>query len=103
MPEYMIKHTVDGEDLYLAWSTVIDAPLTLTMTTREVKKFLRETADANAYSFGEEVYTVEDIVGFGSNAAGLDETSLTAEQIIDYWFINKNRGRGRRPLGTIPD
>lgn len=106
MPTYIIKHTLPtGEDRYLAWSTIVDAPVTYGVTLQELRDYWqgeygrRGLADLDRrLANGGDPETLARVQP--TNRAGVDETRLSIEQIVDYYFVR--RGKGERPRGDLP-
>ena len=103
MPTYIVKI---GENRYLEWSTVVDAPVSVGMSRDEMKDRLTtplssplpkevgvdleriELRLARADEYGTSVrfarMSAEDLVK--NNRAGPEETELTFEELVDeYW------------------
>ena len=103
MPHYIIKHTLpDGEDRYLCWSTIVDAPITYGVTRDELRGFwFARWGVAGALDFdrrvaaGGDPETLEYI--WSVNRAGADETRISVAQIVDFYIVR--RGEGERPVG----
>lgn len=103
MPRYIIKL----DDHYLEWSTIVDAPVTYGMTLEQFKHYYKDEYGAEGMRrLGERLQRVDDhgCSAFGEtldallafNRAGVGETCLTKEQIIDH-FVHR---RGNQPVGT---
>ncbi len=106
MPRYIVKL----QDYYLEWSTVVDAPVTYGMTLEEFKEYYQQEYGADGMrnlldrllrveakgTSSQLDDSVESVVS--CNRAGKDETSLTVEQIIDFYCVRQ--GEGDRPVGT---
>jgi hypothetical protein len=100
----LVKHVLQGKDLYLVWSTVVDAPISNGCSLEELRSFWKD--QPRRYKLGDladwlkaGVKTLAEVSIL--NRAGRDETSLTEEQIIDYYFVRK--GKGRQPVGKTWD
>ncbi len=88
MPHYTLKL---GEDQYLEWSTIVDAPITNILSRKEIISFLKtrypdkEVLINKRLNLVDEVgtsienYSVEQIIKY--NRAGEDEKSISLEEI----------------------
>lgn len=99
MGRSIVKHTLaSGEDRYLVWSSIVDAPITFGGTLKQLRDFWRKdygergledlevTIALGVQTWPERgMRSVADMAG--CNRAGLDETRLSAAQIIDYYFV----------------
>lgn len=102
MGRRILREMVNGAEMFIVWSSIVDAPITFAMTQEEFRLWWseeygragREQLDGHFArgDFG----TLEDELVV--NRAGADETSLTREQIIDFYFVRK--GEGEQPVGT---
>jgi hypothetical protein len=103
MGRFIVKHTVDGKDLYQVWSTIVDAPITGAGTLDQIKNYWREEfGRTGAEDLERWIECRSDFFktvkkAAVCNRAGKNETRLTEEQIIDYYFIK--RGVNDPPQG----
>jgi hypothetical protein len=103
MSRYIIKHAMpDGEERYLVWSTIVDAPVTFGVTLEELRSYWQDEygrlslADFDRrFTCGGDPETLEYVQP--TNRAGVGETRLSIEQIVDYYFVR--RGKGEQPRG----
>ncbi len=99
MPQYICKFPCDGEDYYLIWSSVVDAPITEGMTYDELLEYYKfEYGQSGMKRLQERLARVEETgcsdaisreplkkwVAF--NRAGPNESQLTFEEIIDVYI-----------------
>jgi RNase P/RNase MRP subunit POP5 len=91
----------DGTRLYLVWSSIVDAPITFGTTLDQLRDFWQEEygrvgleAIDDSLARGR-VKTVADVVA--CNRAGRGETRLTAEQIVEHYFVRRG---GDAPEGA---
>ena len=104
MPNYLIKHTLpDGEERYLCWSTIVDAPLTYGVTREQIRTFWLERWGQRGLedldrrlAAGGDPETLAYVQP--TNRAGADETRLTIAQIVDYYIVRQ--GTGPQPRGA---
>lgn len=89
-----VRHVVDGEERYLIWSSVVDAPTTYGCTLEQLKNYWREEYGRRGLEDlerriknGDWCTPLEELVG--ANRAGKDETKLTSEQIVQHYFIDR--------------
>ena len=105
MPRSIIKL----KDQYLEWSTVVDAPVTTGMTLKDFKVYYRNEYGEDEMRGLEERLTRVDLEGVSSrlssldemlsyNRAGKNETTLTADQIYDFYCVRQCEGR--KPEGV---
>jgi hypothetical protein len=103
MGRSFVKHTVEGEDRYLVWSSVIDAPITYADTLASLRAYWKRDygrvglldLDRQIAHRGEKwCRTVDEVVS--CNKAGSGETQLTAEQIVQHYFVER---KGDPPKG----
>lgn len=107
MPRYIIKIPHDGNDYYMIWSTIVDAPLIYGCCKEELESFVRkeygdrywrndhiqrmkrveETGTSQPNS------TMEDTISF--NCAGENGESGTLEQIIKKYIVDKPKEQGQ--------
>ena len=98
MPTTIIKLPCDGQDYYLEWSSVVDAPVTYGMTLDEFKSYYRaEYGNQGMERLEERMKRVEETgtsdrlsrkpvkewVKF--NRAGDKETQITYDKIVDKY------------------
>ncbi len=110
MPRIVCKFATPEGERYLIWSTVVDAPITFGLPLDEFEDYIRETQDQEDARYFRDVLlprlehntttsqmepTVEELVTF--NRAGIDQTTLTLEQIVDFFCIRC--GHGDQPAG----
>ncbi len=101
MPRCILKL---GEDQYLEWSTVVDAPTTYICTREEMKNFLIKQdankinieveerllrADTNGTSFISGDSTVQSVIS--ANRAGDNEKHLTLKQIKEKYTYKEGK------------
>lgn len=100
MPEFVVKLLDGDKSYYLSWSTVVDAPVTSGMSLEDFRDWYGDDAElderlarveakgtsANHYK------SADELIAF--NRAGLDETRLTKEQIIDHYCRGNPNQRG---------
>lgn len=104
MPRYIMKLTDEKEkkDYYLEWSTIVDAPVTFGMELGEFREYCRHEYGQNglrdfderiarANEKGISAYPPFDDMNsyFRYNRAGGNETTLTKEQIIEKYCIQR--------------
>lgn len=105
MGNSIVKHCISGKDRYLVWSSIVDAPITYGITKKQLLQFWRTeygrsgVEDLERRLAAGRTKTVDCMVS--CNRAGKDETRLTTEQIVDYFFVRC--GTGDHPEGTRPD
>lgn len=91
MPESIVKLTDAGVERYLIWSTIVDAPVSDTLTRADVEAtyqhqpgFSERMARVEKHGTScREPTSVEDLVAF--NRAGRGEACLTLDQILDHY------------------
>ena len=92
MPNYIIKI----KDKYFEWSTIVDAPITNSMTIEELERYISVSqGDEGIRKLPERMVRVNakgcsslrDDLGalLESNRAGENETSITAEEIYERY------------------
>lgn len=100
----ILREMVHGTEMFIVWSSIVDAPITFAMTQEELRLWWSEEygragrEQLNGHFARGDFGTLEDELVV--NRAGADETHLTREQIIDYFF--ERRGQGEQPVGTSP-
>lgn len=95
-----IKLQRDGEERYLAWSSIVDAPITYGMTLDELQAYHREEYGRRGMADMPDIlarlthggtssrgYTAEAILS--CNRAGPNEEQLTDEQIWDQYCVRE--------------
>ncbi|MFA5135294.1 MAG: hypothetical protein WC505_05950 [Patescibacteria group bacterium] len=100
MPRYIVKLPYQGQDYYLEWSTIVDAPVTYGMLLEEFQQYYRDEYGANgqydlpgrlarvdATGTSSRVGTLAELLA--SNRAGPDEASLTQEEIIQKFIAER--------------
>lgn len=101
MGRSVIKHVVDGTPRYLIWSTVVDAPITFGMTKAELVDYWDDEYGRSGVLSLEHWLsnprTLEDEAAF--NRAGKDETTLTIEQLVEFYFVRCDPD-AELPMGT---
>jgi len=98
MPRYIIKLPCDGQDYFMEWSSVVDAPVTYGMTWDEFQEYYRrEHGEEGMRGLPERMKRVHqsgtsDAVVRDSvqkwvkyNRAGENEKQLTYEEILDAY------------------
>jgi len=99
----IIKHAINGEDRYLLWESIVDAPVSFGLTLEEIKLLWEDKYQrGRGYQDFESrllrqggPHSIEDVLDL--NRAGARETCLSIEQIVDYFFVR--RGDGAKPVG----
>jgi hypothetical protein len=112
MPTFILKCESKRGPRYLEYSTIVDAPITLGMTRKQLDAYYRrKNGDVGMVDLEQRMVRV-DAKGTSSrmhnsfedtikcNRAGKGETRLTVEQFVEY-YINK-QGRGEQPTGINP-
>lgn len=113
MPTYIIKLDTPVGPRYMAWSTIVDAPVTYGLTLEEFKSYYQE--EYGRQGMFELDGRLDRVERFGTscrygrnadelikhNRAGKDETCLSRDQIIDYYCIR--RDDGDPPVGADDD
>lgn len=104
MPRYIMKLKDDksGNDYYLEWSTVVDAPVTPGMLLEEFKEYYKEEYGNNGMEIlkarlerveekGISAHPPFDVLEeyFESNRAGEKESTLNKKQIIEKYCLNR--------------
>lgn len=104
MPTFIIKlhDERDGKDYYMEWSTIVDAPVTYGLPKKEFEEYYgQEYGDSGSLKLPKRMARVEKTGTSASspndslenliscNRAGDEETSLTKEQLIDKYCINR--------------
>lgn len=97
-------HIVKIKDMYLEWSSIVDAPTTYGMTLDELTEHIRyQQGVAGLYELP---YRLERVEKTGSseiggsiddvkyNRAGPNETKLTVEEIYDAYCLRKPIRKG---------
>ncbi len=75
-----------GEDRFLEWSSIVDAPVTPIMTKDELLDWLRDRYGSYGVEQAEErMARAMPLSEIGWNRAGPREESLTPEQIIERY------------------
>jgi len=98
---FIVKHTVGKHAWFLLWSSVVDAPILQACSLPALRKWWkteygrRGLEDLDRDVAADRFSTVDDVVV--CNRAGKDETKLTREQIVDYYFVQ--RGIDDPPAG----
>ena len=108
MPRYLLKLTdKQGNDFYMEWSTVVDAPVTYGMPLEEFTQFYREEY-GNSSMRGEFQDRMERVEKNGSshrrgesaqdiiecNRAGEGETELSYEDIVRIYCHDRPMEKG---------
>lgn len=119
MPRYICHRNLEGVDLFLEWSTVVDAPVTYAMTEDEFRVYHREEygrssddgvderiarAKTKGCSSRDPNETFEDLIR--CNRAGANETEMSERQIVEYYFRDFRQRRSEDdgsslPVGTV--
>ena len=92
----IVKHVIRGEDRYLLWSSIVDAPVTMGMSLTALENYWREEygkrglEDLRRRLEHSKTCSVFDLVD--GNRAGDGETELTEEQIIAFYFESEMVG-----------
>lgn len=103
MPRYIVKIPHEGQDYYLDWSTIVDAPVTYGLTLEEFKEYCREEYGRQrieSFDFKQRMERVEekntssllhdsaeDVMS--CNRAGDKETRLDLQGIIQKFIIER--------------
>lgn len=112
MPRIVAKFATPAGDRYLVWSTIVEAPITFGMELDDLVDWISEQMGKDyAEQFVETRIPRIERTGTSTgeavtelirlNRAGLGETRLTLEQIIDFFCVRC--GQGDEPTGTPPD
>lgn len=106
MGRFLVHH--DG--VFLEWSTVVDAPVTVGMTAEELEDHIRAQYGsegvsglpariartvANGTSCISPPYSFDDLVDY--NRAGPEETQLNREQLVRIYFTEKREPDRNQP------
>lgn len=104
MPKYIVQHECsDGVTRYLIWSTIVDAPLTFGCSLDEIYAEWKERyGSAGLANLKRDIADdgfdkLDDVIS--CNRAGKDETRLSREQIVDFYF-ERNGNPDNPPLGV---
>jgi hypothetical protein len=104
MGRFLVKLEQDGRGWYLEWSNIVDAPTTWGMDRAELSAYyvqrygsegaaklpeLLELADRTGCSIPH--VTIDEVIA--SNCAGDDDETLTREQIIKKYCIDRDSRR----------
>lgn len=104
MPRYIVKLPCDGDDYYLEWSSIVDAPVTGGMTLKEFHSYYKEQygtegldrlpermerVNESGTSDTINRRPVEDWLAY--NRAGEGEACISVEEIIEL-YIRQVRG-----------
>lgn len=97
-----LKDDKSGNDYYLEWSTVVDAPVTYGMTLDEFREYYKaEYGNQGIKTLPEELKRVEEYgisahppfneleSYFRHNRAGEKESRLNKQQIIEKYCLNR--------------
>lgn len=118
MPTYIIKLSTSIGPQYLEWSTIVDAPITAGMSLDEFKQYYLEEYGRQSFPGLEERLARVEMKGTSDrlsddledlivpNRAGKNETSISIEQIIDFYCIRSCRGdqpEGKQVLGVVEE
>lgn len=108
MPRYIVKLPCDGEDFFLEWSSIVDAPVTYGMTLEEFETYYKEMygqqgmqnlpermARVNESGTSDAISRDPVKEWLEYNRAGEDESQLTFEEIIDE-YVRQPRAEGIR-------
>jgi hypothetical protein len=110
MPNYIVKLNTPQGPRYLEWSSVVDAPVTCGMTRGEFRDWYKREYGASGMAGLEDRLRRADEKGTSSyfhasaedqlqhNRAGNHETTLTLDQIVDFYCVR--RGVGDPPTGS---
>lgn len=106
MGQKIVMHEVDGKEVYVIWSSIVDAPVTYGCTMKQIKNFWKEeygrsgleSLEHALQSGAKRIFTIQEASTV--NRAGKGETHLTVAQIVDYYFVRK--GKGPQPVGWDP-
>lgn len=106
MPRYIIKLPCDGADYYLEWSSIVDAPVTCGMTWEEFKAHYRHRYGMDGLRVLPERLARVEKTGTSDatnrrpvrdwmkyNRAGVNETCLTYDEIIEEYIRNPRNPR----------
>jgi hypothetical protein len=102
MPRYIVKIPHEGQDYYLDWSTIVDAPVTYGLSLDEFKEYYRgEYGRSSLMELDERLARVnekgtssvfhknlEDLIC--CNRAGANEAKITLPEIIQRYIVDKN-------------
>lgn len=102
MPRYIIKLSHEGQDYYMEWSTIVDAPATYGMPLDEFRQYYQEEygrssldelerrlvrVESTGTSCRLPGSTVDSLIE--GNHAGNDEASLTKQEIIQKFCVDR--------------
>jgi hypothetical protein len=103
MPRFIVKIPHAGQDYYLDWSTIVDAPVTYGMSLDEYKEYYRDEygrAAFEGFEFKQRMErveakgtssmfhnNVEDLISY--NRAGEKETQLDLQGIIQKYIVER--------------
>lgn len=104
MGRFICKIPYEGEDYYLIWSSIVDAPVTFGMKLEEFTDFMREE-EGQRYMKTEHSHRMERVDRFGTsiyrgesvedliilNRCGPQEQCLTLEDIIKKYIVRRER------------
>jgi len=106
MPRYIVKIPHKGQDYYMDWSTIVDAPVTHGMPLEEYKIYYRDEYGRQAFEgfeFEQRMKrveekgtssmmheNVEDLVSY--NRAGDKEACLDLQGIIQRYIVDRSKG-----------
>ena len=108
MPSYIVKLQRDSQTWYLEYSSVVDAPTTFGLPLEDfTKNYLYYYGQHSKDELTQRLARVEKngtSCAFGStpaalmscNRAGLDETKLTLDQIIDVYCLGQPNFHGHK-------
>lgn len=102
----IVMHEVEGKEVFIIWSSIVDAPITYGSTMKQIKNLWKqefgrsglENLESALKAGTKRIFTIQEASTV--NRAGLNETHLTPAQIVDYYFVRK--GKGKRPEGWDP-
>lgn len=103
MGKCIFKVDDNGQERFIVWSSVVDAPITFACTAKQiVEMFVEEArqdakqmalamidrARASGSSSRTSARTLADVAA-GANRAGPDESELTEDEIIEFYVRRK--------------
>lgn len=102
MGKVIFKVTDDGQQHFLVWSSVVDAPVTFACTADEIVELWVEEAKERATEEAQRMieqaritgsssrtgfYSLADVVG--ANRAGPNESALAEDEIVEFYVRRK--------------
>lgn len=106
MGKCIFKVDDNGEERFLVWSSIVDAPVTFACTAEEIEAYFVEEAIERAKRDTAEMIerarrrgtsslvdggTLADFGGRGANRAGPDETALSTKELREFYVRRKEQ------------